>query len=196
MDQNYTAHLNISTDATQCLCGEADKCAAGAGTAPGTAGLSLDMETLLATGAASINGGFIRSGNPKDVSTVLMNAPFHGEGVITGLELSFSYTIGYDSNPGQTGASVAVAFYEGVGGSCPDLPAIGSANTTMLWTSPQYLQPQYDKTHNYSAPVNVSLSGLHLDVGKGSRLGLRFEDNDRNMQVLLPIQVRLTWAHE
>eukprot|EP01052_Picozoa_sp_SAG31_P043881 SAG31_NODE_7460_length_1683_cov_1.960859_1_plen_229_part_00 len=26
-DQNYTAHLNISDDATQCLCGEADKCA-------------------------------------------------------------------------------------------------------------------------------------------------------------------------
>lgn len=216
VDQNYTAHLNISTDATQCLCGEADKCAAaGAGTAAGTPSISLDLNTLLATGSASVNGGFIRSGNPKDVSNVLMNAPFQedpgagagagAEGkksvssIITGVELSFSYTIGYDEAPGTTGASMAVAFYEGLEGNCPNLPpATGGAgpNATVLWTSPQYLKPEYDKTHNYSAPVNVSLSGLHLGVGKGSRLGLRFEDNDRNMQVLLPIEVKLTWAQE
>ena len=43
----------------------------------------------------------------------------------------------------------------------------------------------------------MSLSGLHLDVLRpGARLGLHFEDNDHNMQVLLPIEVKLTWADE
>ena len=63
-----------------------------------------------------------------------------------------------------------------------------------LYTSPHYLMPAYDKTHTYSSLVNVSLSGLALDVSKpGARLGLTFEGNDHNMQVLLPIHVEIEW---
>ena len=64
----------------------------------------------------------------------------------------------------------------------------------MLWTSPAYTSPEYDKTHKYSVPINVSVHGLHLDVSApGARLGLHFDDGGHNMQVLLPITVRLSW---
>ena len=56
-------------------------------------------------------------------------------------------------------------------------------------------QPAFDKTHTYSAPINVSVSGLSLDVSQpGARLGLSFTDNDHNLQVLLPVEMEIEWG--
>ena len=200
VDQNYTAHLNISADATQCLCGGADSCASSnSGTRSGTPSLTFDGSSLLGVGGATVTGGDIRSGDPGGMSDVLMKAPFVGHGTITGVELSFRYTIGYNAAKGQKGATIALV-YHSQSSDCPNAPPAPPANdpnATVLWTSPAYLEPKFDVTHKYSAPVNVSLSGLHLDVLRpGARLGLHFEDNDHNMQVLLPIEVKLTWANE
>ena len=199
VDENYTAHLNVSSDATQCLCGEADKCSDGAGTtASGTATVTLDAASLVPIGGATIrsvhkqstvacdvnvwvhsdrlldcstagpedssSGGIIRSGNPGQTTAVLMKSPFVGKGTITAIELSYSYTIGYNSANGTKGASLAVAFFASMSEQCPSASAATDPKAKVLYTSPGYLEPKYDVTHKYSAPVNVSLSGLHLDV--------------------------------
>ena len=77
VDESYSAHLNISADATQCLCGSPDHCAAngGGGIAAGTPSLTWSSETLIQTGAATISS-FIRSGDPMDVSAVMMQGAF------------------------------------------------------------------------------------------------------------------------
>lgn len=184
VDQNYSAHLNISTDATQCICGGCSE-----GTAVGTEMLTWNSKTLVPVGDGAAVNALIRSGNPGEVSAVMMQGAFIGKGTITGVELSLKYTVGYSSAPGKKGSTIGLAFYPSTGVCPQEEPA-----STKLWTSPEYLTPDYDKTHAY-APVNISLCGLNIDVSQpGARLGLHFEDNDHNLQVLLPIQVKLTWA--
>ena len=187
VDQNYTAHLNISADATQCLCGTPDHCVSnGGGTAAGAKSLTWSSDTLVPTGGATVSG-LIRSGNPMEVSAAMMNSGFVGKGTITGVSLSFNYTVGYNSAAGN-GSTISVVFYP-TAGECPqDEPA-----STKLWESAQLLSPEYDKTHSYKQ-VDVSVSDVHLDVSRpGARLGLHF-DNAHNVQVLLPITVNLVWA--
>ena len=77
VDESYSVHLNISADATQCLCGTPDRCVAngGDGIAAGTSSLTWSSDTLIPTGAATISS-FIRSGDPMDVSAVMMQGAF------------------------------------------------------------------------------------------------------------------------
>lgn len=188
VDQNYSAHLNISADATQCLCGTPDHCVSnGGGTAAGTTSLTWTSDTLVPTGGASVSA-FIRSGNPMEVSAAMMQEGFVGKGTITGISLSFNYTVGYNSAVGN-GSTISVVFYPSVSG-CPQAePAF-----TNVWTSAPLLSPEYDKTHAYK-PIDVSVSDLHLDVSQpGARLGFHFVDNNHNVQILLPITVKLVWA--
>ena len=55
----------------------------------------------------------------------------------------------------------------------------------------------YDKCHTiacYSKPLNVSVSGLSIDTRAPGALALHFENNDHNIQVLLPIEIKLGWG--
>lgn len=106
VDQNYTAHLNISSGATQCLCGTPDLCTDGGGIASGTTNLAWSSDTLVSTGDAVI-GALIRSGNPMSVSSAMMKSGFVGKDTITGVALSFNYTVGYASaKPGASDGCV------------------------------------------------------------------------------------------
>jgi len=196
VDQRYTAHLNVSVSATQCLCGGADSCSSGAGATPaGTKLLSFTSESLLAVGGAVLEGTILRSGNPRQTTAVVMKHPFAGPGTITGIKLSYRYTIGYNNAPGKNGAQIRVQFHPSLDlGGCGSPLSADDPNAKTLYTSPAYLQPEYDKTHAYSPPINVSLSGLSLDVSQpGARLGIQFMDNDHNMQLILPIDVEIAW---
>ena len=95
VDELYAAHLNVSTDASQCLCGEASSCGNGAGsTASGTAVVTLSgnglSPTLFPLGGATISAGMIRSGTPGQNSSVVMARPFVGMGTITSITLAYS----------------------------------------------------------------------------------------------------------
>eukprot|EP01043_Picozoa_sp_COSAG02_P047519 COSAG02_NODE_4564_length_5212_cov_1.952297_3_plen_429_part_00 len=188
VDQNYSAHLNISADATQCLCGSPDHCVSNFdGTAAGTTSLTWTSDTLVPTGGASVSA-FIRSGDPMAVSAAMMQGGFVGKGTINGISLSFNYTVGYNSVVGN-GSTISVVFYPSVSGCPQEEPAF-----TTVWTSAPLVSPEYDKTHAYK-PIDVSASDLHLDVSQpGARLGFHFVDNKHNVQILLPVAVKLVWA--
>jgi DUF1680 family protein len=205
VDELYSAHINVSASATQCLCGGPDSCGSGPGaTAAGSKRVTLNATSLLAFGGATLDGDgttpCIRSGGPGEKSATVMKHPFLGKGTITGLKLSYRYTIGYNSLPGKHGAQIGVSFHPSMDlGQCNNVapPSSQDPSAKQLYTSPAYLEPEYDKTQQYSLPINVSLSGLSLDVSQpGARLGLTFADNDHNMQVVLPIHVEIEWKAE
>jgi hypothetical protein len=128
---------------------------------------------------------------------VLRKSPFVGKGTLVGVEFSFRYTIGYNTAKGQ-GANVSLIYRQDnqshIG--CPNTEPATTSNDYILWTSPSYIRPEFDKVHNYSAPVPVNLSALEIDIMAPGRLGLRFEGNDHNMQILLPIELHLTWGKQ
>ena len=109
----------------------------------------------------------------------------------------FADTIAY--SPGQgVGAQIGLDWHPTMDLQCGNSDPNASPvfpGTTSLYRSPEHLTPTWAPNHTYSAPVNVSLRGLHLEVSKpGARLGLSFVNNAHNMQVLLPIKVEIGWA--
>lgn len=52
-----------------------------------------------------------------------------------------------------------------------------------------------DPSHCFSPPVHVRIaSGLELDASEGVQLAIMFNNNDRNVRLLLPIDVTITWV--
>jgi hypothetical protein len=138
----------------------------------------------VATSAGALN---IRSGAAGQHSIAAMAAPFEGVGTITSISFSYQFTIGYGTNLNSTGASIALGYTSNL--DCPT-----SGTDTMLYTSPRYLEPSYDKCHScYSDPVPVALSGLNLTTADVGALAFHFDNGDHNMQVLLPIKITLGW---
>lgn len=65
----------------------------------------------------------------------------------------------------------------------------------MLYRSPPLGDYQWDVSHtNYSPPVLARSSGLAVDASAPLVLTLRFDDNDRNLALVLPLNVTLFWS--
>jgi hypothetical protein len=68
-------------------------------------------------------------------------------------------------------------------------------NATVLYSSGPVFLPSFDKKYHtvecYNKPVNVSVDGLDLSVAESPRLALEFSNGDHNLQLLLPIHVKL-----
>ena len=120
----------------------------------------------------------LRSGNPHGVASAAFAVPL-APGV-TVERVSFAYR--YDTGFGPTGVGANFTLF--VGGSA-------------VYASPQYTDYQYGHNRsNYSSPVAVDVATLDITVpadarAAASRLEFRFQNNDRNVQLLLPLSVHM-----
>lgn len=100
------------------------------------------------------------------------------------------YVAGYggDGAPGGTTLSL-VALAAG-----PCGPP-GGALLATLYTSPPLSHFPFDTCNTcYSPPINVTASGLNLSAKDGVVFALRFNDNARNVQLRLPINLAVDWS--
>jgi hypothetical protein len=150
----------------------------------GTSGVSSETTQFTIGLGSALN---LRSGSPGAHSMAAMSAPFKGAAKISSISFSYRYVIGYGTKANSTGSSVSFAFLKDL-----DCPTTGEH--TILYTSPRYLEPSWDKCHEcYSAPINISVTGLGLQVEQGGALAFMFDNGDHNMQLLLPIDVAIGW---
>ena len=140
------------------------------------------------------NGGDmnIRSGNPDETNTaswsVAVQDATHN---VTGLRLSYQYVAGYgpDGAPGGTTLSVVAMRGDACSGRGPVIAT--------LYTSPVLSHYPFDVCETcYSPPIDVFLpaGSLNLNVSAGMQLGFIFTDNQRNVQLRLPIDATIYWS--
>lgn len=132
----------------------------------------------------------LRSGQPHTLTSAAMAAPFVGPGTLTSITFTYQFVVGFTQ--GKTtgsGAKVSLGYDSDV--SCP----ASGGNATVLYTSPRYLTPSYDKCKAcYSDPVHVNVTGLELTAEQGGSLVLLFDNGDRNLQILLPLNISFGWT--
>lgn len=166
---------------------------------PGAASsLTGDAATLQMGGGAGVqsNGAAsnIRSGNPGETSTAQWLSPVQdasGKHKIVGVSMPYSYVPGY----GPAGAS---------GGAVMQLiattnPCAGPTGATVLYTSPalsgstdgQSCSFDTNPTAYCTMAIDVP---VQLDVSAPTTFALVFTNNNRNVQVLLPLNLTLTWS--
>jgi hypothetical protein len=120
----------------------------------------------------------IRSGSPGGHSIASFAVPLSPGIVVQHMSFEYSYTIGF----GPTGQ-------EGKGSNFTVKAAGGK-----VYASPLYNDYPYSQSHpNYSQPiaVNVPLS-IKVPAADKARIEFDFDNNDRNMQLLLPLKVNVT----
>jgi len=133
---------------------------------------------LVLTGGASVNDAplpALRSGNPEQQSTASFVAPLTPGAELRSIEFEYRYDTGFGSKIGSN-------FSVGIAG-------------TVLYKSPHLTDYSYANRTNYSAPIHVRAGGLSVAVpedGQVYHLEMAFSNNDGNMQLLLPLSVKLT----
>eukprot|EP01047_Picozoa_sp_COSAG01_P020317 COSAG01_NODE_1153_length_11487_cov_98.298736_9_plen_341_part_00 len=134
----------------------------------------------------------LRSGGQQTSSSLELAAPLNGTQRLTSVTFAYRYLVGYDKKvSGGAGAKLSLLFRPNI--ECPG----DSTNATVLYSSGPLLLPSFDKCHTgecYSKPVNVSVAGLNLSVAESARLALEFSNGDHNLQLLLPIHLKLGWV--
>lgn len=116
----------------------------------------------------------LRSGEPHEHSTATFKIPLSVGATITGVKLSYQYTSGFSGGNG-TNFSVLMA---------------GST----VYRSPELDEYAYSKAHpNFSTSVNITVPRLAIEVTTAqSHVAIVFDNNDRNVQLLLPLRLMLT----
>lgn len=150
-----------------------------------------DLNNWQTSGGASltynINAWNIRSGDPGEVnSAVLLPVIQDTTHVITAINVTFQFVSGYGINPPPSVVPTRMSIV--VSDLC------GASGPVLATTGP--LQGyDFDKCNNcFSPPQTLAVSGLNLAVTSPKRITLQFEDNDRNVQILLPTAVTITWG--
>ena len=139
-------------------------------------------DLILGGGAQVTNNPFwsIRSGSPSQHSSAAITLPLAPGVLITRVEFDYSYTVGYGKPaPGVIGTNFSM-----------------EAAGVPVYYSPHYDDHPYSKSHpDYSPPVIVRESvsiPVPASANGASRLVLHFDNNDRNIQLLLPLVVNVT----
>ena len=144
-----------------------------------------------AHGGASINGGVIRTGNPQEVNAItLLPVIEDATHRVAGLSFTEAYNVGYGPAGAQVGSSYAVVLVD----ACSADPAHPYVLAT-FYTSPDLTAPAYDACSTcYSPPVrrNATLA-TPVAVTKPSQLAIIVTDNDRNLQLVIPMAFEVTW---
>jgi hypothetical protein len=120
----------------------------------------------------------IRSGSPGSHSIASFAVPLSPGIVVQHMSFEYSYTIGFGAT-GQQGK-----------GSNFTVKVAGEK----VYATPLYNDYPYSHSHpNYSKPiaVNVPLS-IKVPAANKARIELDFDNNDRNIQLLLPLKVNVT----
>ena len=142
-------------------------------------------DLILGGGAQVTNNPYwsIRSGSPSQHSSAAITLPLAPGVLLTQIDFDYSYTVGYgEPAPGVVGTNFS-------------LEAAG----VFAYYSPHYDDHPYSKSHpDYSPPVHVRESvsiPVPASANGASRLVLHFDNNDRNIQLLLPLVINVTCLH-
>ena len=182
-------HLRMAelpwTNAVQCPSVGPNATGGGSSVLAGAAG------DFVFAGGASIEGGALRSGNPGDVSiSAYMIVARDPRSVITGISLAFQYVAGYGGDNAPGGAVLElVAMAPGKCGTA------GGPVLASLFTSPVLSHYPFDVCATcYSPPIPIDVRGLSLNASAGVVFGFRITDNERNVQLKLPIDATVFWS--
>ncbi len=157
--------------------------------------LNLDSHSFLLTGGASFIAGHgaptgvsLRTGSPgqRTAASFPSNAVIAPNTTITGIDFSYRYICGYGAAGEGHGANLSLAVTD---------DPVRVLNGAVLYASPHYTDYSYAANNsNYSKPVVVSLKGLKVQGSTAltTRLQLAFYNNDRNLQILVPIGMNVT----
>jgi hypothetical protein len=144
-----------------------------------------DVDFDVSGGAGIVSNGpdmNIRSGNPDEINTVSYTTYLQDSShFITGLAFSYQYVSGY----GPAGQPVGTNFSVVAVDSC------GRVVST-FYSSPNLVDYPFDVCNTcYSPPVNVTLppGSFKLPVVNQTTLAFVFQDNDRNLQLNLPLDI-------
>jgi len=135
----------------------------------------------------------IRTGNPHQTGLAELDSPIMDKAhYITGFKFGYSYVSGYGRDPSTSGRG---ANFSLILGSCRDL----SSAATLLYASPELVDYPYDKCRAwpscYSPEVSAEVKDLKVATSQPLRLALKFQNNDRNLQIHLPLNVSLSWSN-
>ena len=138
------------------------------------------------------NASDLRSGDPGENSTAVFQAVLlDSSRAVTGLQLSYQYVAGYGGAGAPGGAVLqVVASVPSPCGACGQVLQV-------LYTSPPLEEYPFDVCQDcYSPPMPVSLprGSFSLNATAGLALGLRFVNNQRNVQVKMPIEASVLWG--
>ena len=144
-------------------------------------------------GAAVLSNGpleNLRSGDPGDVSTAAYAAIISDNSHnITGLSLSFQYVAGYGGDGAPGGSTLQLLAL------APGPCGVSGATLATLYTSPVLEHYPYDVCPTcYSPPMQVNVHGLNIPARAGVVIALRFTDNERNVQLKLPLDATVHWS--
>jgi len=142
------------------------------------------------TGGASItsNGADmnIRSGEPGQTTsaiwTTAVQDPTH---VVSGAEFTYRYVTGYGAAGKRVGTVFSLVLMDQCGGT-----------SHVLWTSPELVDYPFDGCNTCYSPaqtVRINPGTLQFAVKDAMVLGLSFKNNDRNLQLDLPLNVTVFW---
>ena len=158
-------------------------------------------------GGASItpngNDENIRSGDPGDqaatvsFSTAVVDAAHR----ITGLSFDYQYTAGYGAAGAPGGATFQLVATQHSSAGCPsEVASSSTAAPIVLYQSPVLSGVQgntrcsFDDNPGVYCSEHVVLNALNLAVSNATTFSLVFANNQRNVQLLLPAPLTLTWG--
>jgi len=128
----------------------------------------------------------IRSGEPGETTSVIWTTaiqdPTH---VISGVEFSYRYVSGYGPAGKHVGTVLSLVTMDQCGGS-----------SRVLYTSPELVDYSFDECNRCYSPsqvVRINPGTLQISVKEPTALGLSFKNNNRNLQLLLPLNVTVFW---
>ena len=116
----------------------------------------------------------IRSGNPGQFSTVALSVSLSAGVTLESVSFSYRYITGFGAAGQGNGSNFTVR-----------------AAGVPVYASPHYNDYSYSANRsNYSNPVSVEASSLAIKVStEGQCIEIDFANNDRNIQLLLPLQI-------
>jgi hypothetical protein len=122
----------------------------------------------------------IRSGSPKQTTSAVVAQTLTAGSTITSLAFSYQYLTGFGSSGKGSDFTVKIA---------------GKA----VYASGELSNYTYTANHSgYSPPVVIRLTNLMIAVPSGatSRIEINFNNNDRNVQLALPLQFNISCSGE
>jgi hypothetical protein len=131
-----------------------------------------------------VNDDNLRSGNPGETNSVRVGLVMQSaQHTVFSVSFSYRYVSGYGPAGRERGTNFTVF-----------LTRVCSGTKIPIYSSPDLVDYPFDVcSYCYSPPVSVHVPGMHLDVKEATELEFVFQNNDRNVQLLLPIDFTIGW---
>ncbi len=149
-------------------------------------------------GAAIVSadaGNDIRTGDPGQHSTSTILRPIQDEKhMLSRIDMAYRYVCGYGVDPATAGKGANFSII--LRRAC-DAP--GSEPIATVFRSAELSDYPFDKCHTYpscySPPVPVRAE-INVDTSEPLVLEIRTDNNQRNAQIRVPLNITLGWTHK